>query len=263
MESVPELKPGCKGFCVLFRVPNAATDKVDKFFDGHQAFMRKTHPTSGTEEPVVISYHVMRSPELVNNLDPSQGTTGFTMYSMVEAYRSMEGCAKHMELGQKTGDLFKELVEMISAYCKVALMFGGVIGTMEVAIQNINSSITKGTMGFHGYFRATNDEEETFLDKFIVEHTNFMNETHHITGDTEPRLLYFAWSKTEELVNPVNPEEGKTGSKVYSLVEIYRGDAGCAAHMEAGQNSAIWSDFVKALSYSPGGIFGGTVVWTI
>ena len=74
-----KIKTGCIGFHVAFKVPNNDSERMEKFLESHESFMRETHHIDGNIEPVILSYSVMKSPEYNNPLDPNSGETGFTL----------------------------------------------------------------------------------------------------------------------------------------------------------------------------------------
>ena len=128
---MPPIKPGCRNFNLTLRVPDGETGYVDKFFEGHQAFMRATHGPS--EEPFCLMYIVTKSPELKDGNDPSKGTTGNVLYALTETYQGVEGCDAHMASGrawgkseengeEEHGPLFGVFLDIVSKYAIASVM---------------------------------------------------------------------------------------------------------------------------------------------
>ncbi len=116
------IKNGCFGFHIVFRVPNDDVARLEAFFETHQGFMRETHHVEGDQEPLVLTYAVLRGPELNNPLDPESGDTGHTLFGITEIYRGPEGCQAHMELGQSREAMFSELMALADQYMISGLM---------------------------------------------------------------------------------------------------------------------------------------------
>ena len=62
---------------------------------------------------------VTKTPEPVDPMDPSKGVTDFTLYAMSETYAGMEGCAAHMDVAGKTGDILPRFMETVTKYATV------------------------------------------------------------------------------------------------------------------------------------------------
>lgn len=76
-------------------------------------------------------------------------------------------------------------------------------------------------------------------DKLFNSHAEWMERTHHKTG--EKALLTYDVSKAPEMENPMDPNSGKTGNTVYVLSEVYESPTGLADHWQ--QADASWKDF--------------------
>ncbi|MAJ29315.1 hypothetical protein CBD41_07850 [bacterium TMED181] len=125
------VRNGCYGFHLTFRVPNDEVSRVDEFFETHQSFMRETHHLDGDIEPVVLTYAVMRGPEMNDPLNPESGETGHTLFGITEIYRGSEGCQAHMALGQSREAMFSDLMGLTQDY-----MVGGLLGArVEYSMQ--------------------------------------------------------------------------------------------------------------------------------
>jgi hypothetical protein len=125
-----KIKVGSVGFHIAFKVPNDSIQKMEVFLKTHQKFMRETHHVKGEVEPVVLTYAVLKAPELNNPLDPNSGETGHTLYGITEIYKGPEGAMAHMELGQQREQMFSELVVLTNEYCISGILGAPVIGAM-------------------------------------------------------------------------------------------------------------------------------------
>lgn len=125
-----KIKTGNVGFHIAFKVPNDDNDRMESFFETHEAFMRETHYIEGAVEPVVLCYAVMKSPEFNNPLDPTSGETGHTLYGITEIYNGPEGAQMHMQLGQERAAMFAELVALTAKYCISGIIGAAVMRSM-------------------------------------------------------------------------------------------------------------------------------------
>ena len=125
-----KIKTGNVGFNIAFKVPNDDTERMESFFETHEAFMRETHHIEGAVEPIVLCYAVMKSPEFNNPLDPTSGETGHTLYGITEIYNGPEGAQMHMQLGQQRAAMFTELVALTAKYCISGIIGAAVMRSM-------------------------------------------------------------------------------------------------------------------------------------
>ena len=125
-----KIKTGNVGFHIAFKVPTDDNDRMESFFEIHEAFMRETHYIEGAVEPVVLCYAVMKSPEFNNPLDPNSGETGHTLYGITEIYNGPEGAQMHMQLGQQRAAMFAELVALTAKYCISGIIGAAVMRSM-------------------------------------------------------------------------------------------------------------------------------------
>tara|TARA_B100000900_G_scaffold338097_1_gene300148 strand:- start:777 stop:1157 length:381 start_codon:yes stop_codon:yes gene_type:complete len=125
-----KIKAGNVGFHIAFKVPNGDTERMELFFETHEAFMRETHYIEGTVEPIVLCYAVMKSPEFNDPLDSTSGETGHTLYGITEIYNGPEGAQMHMQLGQQRAAMFMELVDLTSKYCISGIIGAAVMRSM-------------------------------------------------------------------------------------------------------------------------------------
>ena len=101
-----KIKVGSVGFHIAFKVPNDSIQRMEVFLKTHQKFMRETHHVKGEVEPLVLTYAVLKAPELNNPLDPNSGETGNTLYGITEIYNGPEGAAATH--GKKQGEVFNQ-----------------------------------------------------------------------------------------------------------------------------------------------------------
>ena len=104
-------------FAIALKVPEAEINRVEAFFDSHREFMKTTHSVNGDQDLRLNSYAVIKGPEFVNPMDPSQGTTGFVFYILAEHYETPNGLKKHFEAGSK----WKGIEEMNAIIGKYAV----------------------------------------------------------------------------------------------------------------------------------------------
>lgn len=94
--------------------------EADRIFASHAEWMEKTHHREGTLQ--MLSYNVVKGPELSNPLDPSSAPTGNTNYVLAEVYENPEGLDDHWGNASTWGD-FGAFVEAASGM-KVAVLHG-------------------------------------------------------------------------------------------------------------------------------------------
>ena len=217
-------------FDLGFKVPNAETEGVEKFFSDHMAFMKATH--TGPAEPKALSYMVTKTPEPVDPSDPSKGVTDFTIYAMSETYSSMEGCAAHMAVAGKTGDILPRFMETVKKYATGTALMAPVVNTMKAPTAPL-TSITPGCRAINFVYKVP-EAETAYVDGFFAEHKAFMDSTHKTTGEGEPLILDYKLTKSPEPVDMNDPSKGTTGFIMYGLSEVYKGMAGCEAHIAEG-----------------------------
>jgi len=238
--SMPPIKPGCRNFNITLKVPDGDVETVDKFIADHQAFMRETH--KGPAEPFCLMYAVTKTAELKDSNDPSQGTTGSMLYAITETYQALEGCQAHMAAGQgygkKEGEphgvLFGTFLDLVGKYATSTVMMAEVVHTMADPLLGAMAEVKPGCHAFNISMKVP-EGEAAAVDAFLSSHKTFMDETHPVSGDKEPMVLFYTTTKTAELKDSNDPSQGTTGSTLYAITEIYRGLDGCQAHMAAGQ----------------------------
>ena len=203
-------------FDLGFKVPAADVPTVEKFFADHMAFMKSTH--TGPAEPKPLSYMVTKIP-----------ADDGTVYAMSETYSGMEGCSKHMEVAKATGDILPRFMDTVKKYATGVSLMAPVTASMAS-----ETPVTVGCKAINFVYKVP-DEEAAGVDAFFAEHKTFMAETHKTSGDTEPVILYYTATKAAELKDSDDPSKGTTGFQLYALCEVYKGMAGCEAHIAAGK----------------------------
>merc|ERR1711941_106773 len=85
---------------------------------------------------------------------------------------------------------------------------------------------------------------EQEMDCFVEKHKKWMEETHAPNGTgPEPSPLYYAWSKCDELTNPVDPTSPPSGNAIYCLTEVYKSLRGCETHLAlAKSDPQFWAE---------------------
>lgn len=116
------------GFALI--VPASEVQRVERLLDSHREFMESTHSVSGSEETRLNSYTVLKGAEMQNPADPSQGTTGRTVYILTEHYETPIGLQKHMEASAKWADM-AEMNEVISQFNVGIILPGSVYSKMN------------------------------------------------------------------------------------------------------------------------------------
>jgi hypothetical protein len=89
-------------FNFALKVPAADVEAVEKVLANHAAWMKSTHSLEAVDGKVhLVDYHVSKGLELKNMMDPSEGDTGFVLYSLNETYAQPDGTDQHMVHAQK------------------------------------------------------------------------------------------------------------------------------------------------------------------
>ena len=112
-----------KGKTQITFIFTATPDQVaegDRLFASHAAWMEKTHHRSG--DLALLSYNVVKGPELSNPLDPSSKPTVNTCFVLTEVYENPAGLADHWQGAQGWQD-FGAFVSWASSV-KVAVLHG-------------------------------------------------------------------------------------------------------------------------------------------
>ena len=81
----------------------------------------------------------------------------------------------------------------------------------------------------------------------IRSHAVWMRDTHSYDS-SKIQLVHYYVSKSDELNNPMAPDEGTTGNVLFTINEVYVEPEGIGRHMEAAQNWAGFPGFFEVLS---------------
>ena len=113
-----------KGKVQLTIIFTAAQDLVaegDRIFESHAAWIAATHHRDG--ERAMLSYNIVKGPELSNPLDPSSEPTGNTCFVLSEIYESQAGVQDHWKQAAESWKDFPA-VGAWGGQCKVATLHG-------------------------------------------------------------------------------------------------------------------------------------------
>ena len=117
-------------FNFALSVPAEKEDEVEEMIATHAAWMRETHSLEADGRIHLVDYHVAKSEEMKNLLDPSEGTTGNILYSINEVYVESDGIDRHMAQGMQW-EHFMAFAGTIMEYGKVLIAGGSVIHSMN------------------------------------------------------------------------------------------------------------------------------------
>jgi hypothetical protein len=81
----------------------------DRIFASHASWMEKSHHRDG--DLALLSYNIVKGPELSNPLDPGSEPTGNTSFVMTEVYAKPEGLADHWKQGSENWEDFGAFME--------------------------------------------------------------------------------------------------------------------------------------------------------
>ena len=113
-----------KGKTQVTMIFTATPDLVpegDRLFSSHAAWMAKTHHREG--ELALLSYNVVKGPDLSNPLDPSSAPSGNTSFVLAEIYENPAGLDDHWKQGAATWEDFGAFVAW-AGKVKVAVLHG-------------------------------------------------------------------------------------------------------------------------------------------
>ena len=123
-------------------------------------------------------------------------------------------------------------------------------------------SIKTGQRTFNFALKTTKDNVEK-VESLIKEHANFMKENHSF-DESKIQLVHYYVSKSEELNNIGNPDEGTTGNMLYSINEVYVHSDGISQHMEAAMKWDGIQSFMELLgTYGEVLVANGEVLETL
>ena len=122
------INKNCSTFNFMLRVSDAQVGEVGKVLASHEAWMRETH--RGPSEPNPLIYTITKASEFNNPLDPSEGTSGFTLIALTEIYNGKDECQAHLDITDSWKD-FPDMIEKVVPHQVGMMMVGEVIGSME------------------------------------------------------------------------------------------------------------------------------------
>ncbi len=93
----------------------------DRIFASHASWMEKTHHRDG--DLALLSYNVVKGPELSNPMDPGSAPTGNTSFVVAEVYANPEGLADHWKQGAENWEDFGAFMEW-AGKVNVAVLHG-------------------------------------------------------------------------------------------------------------------------------------------
>ena len=93
----------------------------DRIFAAHAEWMAQAHPKDGNL--ALLSYNVVKGPELSNALDPSSAPTGNTSFVLDEVYESQAGVDDHWRMGTTDWSEFGAFAAWASK-CTVTALHG-------------------------------------------------------------------------------------------------------------------------------------------
>ncbi len=82
---------------IVMTAPPDLVAEGDRIFASHAEWMAQAHSKDG--ELALLSYNVVKGPELSNALDPSSAPTGNTTYVLAEVYETQAGVDNHWRMG--------------------------------------------------------------------------------------------------------------------------------------------------------------------
>ena len=98
------------------------------------------------------------------------------------------------------------------------------------------------------------------VEVIIRDHATFMKENHSL-NDGKIHLIHYYVSKSEELNNPLDPEQGTTGNMLYIINEVYAQPEGIGQHMDAAMKWNGLQKFIELLeTYGEVVILDGEVI---
>ena len=113
-----------KGKTQLTIIFTATPDLVaegDRIFTAHAEWMARSHHKDG--KLALLSYNVVKGPELSNALDPSSAPTDNTSFVLDEVYETQAGLDDHWRMGSQEWSEFGAFVSWASK-CKVTALHG-------------------------------------------------------------------------------------------------------------------------------------------
>ncbi len=106
---------------IVFTAPPDLVADGDRFFESHAAWMAEGHHRDG--DKALLSYNVVKGPELANALDPSSEPTGNTTYVLAEVYETQAGVDDHWQQAAGNWSDFGPFIEW-AGKCQVTTLHG-------------------------------------------------------------------------------------------------------------------------------------------
>ena len=111
-------------------MPADKTEAVEEVIATHAAWMREMHSLEADGRIHLVDYHVAKTEEMNNLLDPSEGKTGNILYSINEVYVEKDGIDQHMGKAMQWEHI-QDFVGTLTEYGKVLIGGGTVIHSMN------------------------------------------------------------------------------------------------------------------------------------
>ena len=108
---------------VLTATPDLV-EEGDRIFAEHAKWMAESHHREG--DLALLSYNVVKGPELSNALDPSSTPTGNTTYVLAEVYQTQAGIDDHWRRGTQEWSEFGAFAEWATK-CSATTLHGSPI----------------------------------------------------------------------------------------------------------------------------------------
>ena len=125
---------------------------------------------------------------------------------------------------------------------------------------------TNGQRTFNFSFIVPEDRADE-MEKAFASHGEWMRQTHSLYTRADPNfgflgtLVDYYISKSSEMNNPLDPDEGTTGNIIYTLNEVYTRVEGIDAHMEAAPTWESFESFVGLIGeFEARMVMGGEVI---
>ena len=97
---------------LMFTVGPDQVEEGDRIFADHAEWMEQSHHRKG--ELALLSYNLVKGPELSNPLDPSSEPTANTCFVLSEVYETPAGLADHWKRGAEDFESFNAFLEWAS-----------------------------------------------------------------------------------------------------------------------------------------------------
>jgi hypothetical protein len=105
----------------IFTVGPDQVEEGDRIWASHAEWMEQTHHREG--ELTLLSYNIVKGPELSNPLDPSSEPTANTCFVLSEVYEAPAGLEDHWKQAAESFEDFNAFVEW-AGNAEVAVLHG-------------------------------------------------------------------------------------------------------------------------------------------